>query len=217
ETVPRTIWSDLRGSMPRRKATSTVSSNFAVAFSLTRLSASRASYTLSSVTFSDAAFSRFPTFVVTSFPFLRGRCAPRTAPSASNELRSFDLHSHTSSGSFDDLHGGVEIVRREVLHLLLGDLARLILRDRTDLVAVRLGRTLLETGGLLDKHGGRRRLRLEGERAVVVHRELDRDDRALLRTRRFVVGLDELHDVHAVLTERRTDRRCCGRATRDRK
>ena len=39
-TVPRTIWSALRGSTPRRNAMSTFSSNLAVAICLTRPSAS---------------------------------------------------------------------------------------------------------------------------------------------------------------------------------
>jgi large subunit ribosomal protein L11 len=40
ETVPRTFWSDLRGSMPSLAWTSTVSSNLAVASSFTRRAAS---------------------------------------------------------------------------------------------------------------------------------------------------------------------------------
>src|SRR5699024_8674912 len=46
----------------------------------------------------------------------------------------------------------------------------------------------------------------EGERAVLVHRDLDRDHVATLGFRRGVVRLAELHDVHAVLTQRRPDR-----------
>ena len=47
----------------------------------------------------------------------------------------------------------------------------------------------------------------EGERAVLVDRDLDRDDVAALGLRRGVVRLAELHDVDAVLTEGGTDRR----------
>ena len=45
-TVPRTIWSALRGSTPRRKATSTVASNLVVAVSLARRTASSGAYRL---------------------------------------------------------------------------------------------------------------------------------------------------------------------------
>ena len=62
--------------------------------------------------------------------------------------------------------------------LLLGDLAQLRRADRADLVAVRLARALVEARGLLDEHRGRRRLRDERERAVLVDRDDDRDDRA---------------------------------------
>src|SRR5207244_6332929 len=59
----------------------------------------------------------------------------------------------------------------------------------------------------LDQHGRGRRLRDEGEGAVLVDRDLDRDDAAVLLRRLRVERLAELHDVHAVLAERRADRR----------
>ena len=54
---------------------------------------------------------------------------------------------------------------------------------RPDLVAVGLGRALLELQRLLDQDGSRRRLRDEGERAVLVDRDLDRGDPAVLLLR----------------------------------
>src|SRR5665647_1497354 len=51
-------------------------------------------------------------------------------------------------------------------------------------------------GGGADQEGGRRRLGDEGEGAVLIDRDLHRDDVAALRLRRGVVGLAELHDVH---------------------
>ena len=59
--------------------------------------------------------------------------------------------------------------------------------------------------------GGRRGLGDEGERAVLVDRDLDRDDLAALRLGGRVVLLAELHDVHAVLAQRGADRRGRGR------
>src|SRR6202035_666922 len=50
-------------------------------------------------------------------------------------------------------------------------------------------------------------LQREGEAAVLVDGDLDRDDVATLGVRRGVVRLAELHDVDAVLPECRTDRR----------
>src|SRR5204863_8073519 len=55
--------------------------------------------------------------------------------------------------------------------------------------------------------GGRRRLRDEGERPVFVDRDLNRSDAAVLGLRLRVERFAELHDVDAVLAERRADRR----------
>jgi hypothetical protein len=64
--------------------------------------------------------------------------------------------------------------------LVLGDLADLVLGELADLGLVRLAGALGEAGGLLDQLGGRRRLGDEGERAVLVDRDLDGDDVAAL-------------------------------------
>ena len=65
-----------------------------------------------------------------------------------------------------------------------------------------------EVQRLLDQHGGGRRLGDEGERAVLVHRDLDRRDLAGVGPlRRGVERLAELHDVDAVLAQRGADRR----------
>src|SRR5205823_7565709 len=72
---------------------------------------------------------------------------------------------------------------------------------------VRLGRALLEPERLLDQNGRGRRLGDEGERAVLEDRDLDGRDAAVLLRGLRVEGLAELHDVHAVLAERRADRR----------
>src|SRR5690606_2922444 len=54
-TVPRTIWSALRGSTPRRKATSTVPSNLVVEVSLARRTASSGAYSFSRSILASAA------------------------------------------------------------------------------------------------------------------------------------------------------------------
>src|SRR5690606_17620863 len=118
-----------------------------------------------------------------------------------------DRDAHGTGGAGDDLLGGVQVVGVQVGHLGGGDLANLVTRDLRDLVLVRLAGALVHTRGLEDHLGGRRRLRDEGEGAVLVDRNLHRDDPAALRLGRGVVGLAELHDVDAVLTQRGADRR----------
>src|SRR5437764_11476814 len=72
---------------------------------------------------------------------------------------------------------------------------------------VRLGLALVEPQRFLDQDGRRRRLRDEVEGPVLVDRDLDRDDAAVLLRRLRVERLAELHDVDPVLAERRADRR----------
>src|SRR5439155_22627292 len=117
-----------------------------------------------------------------------------------------DLHAHAARRAGDDLRRLVDVARVQVLQLRLGDLAHLRPREPADLAAVGLGGALLEAEGLLDQDGRRRRLGDEGERAVLVDRDLGRRDAALLLRRLGVERLAELHDVDAVLAERRADR-----------
>ena len=64
-----------------------------------------------------------------------------------------------------------------------------------------------EVDRLLDQHRGRRRLGDEGEGAVLVDRDFDRDDRPAFALRLGVEGFAEIHDVDAVLAQRGADRR----------
>src|SRR3954451_25369828 len=117
------------------------------------------------------------------------------------------LHAHRAGGARDDLRRLVDVVRVEVGELALGDLAHLGHRDPRDLLAVRLPGALLDAGGLLDEHRGRRRLRDERERAVPVDRDHDGDRGAGLILGLRVERLAELHDVDAVLAQGRADGR----------
>src|SRR6059058_5231500 len=101
----------------------------------------------------------------------------------------------------------LDVARVQVGHLRLGDRLQLVAPQTADLVAVRLARAFFQPQRLLDQDGGRRRLGDEVERAVLVDRDLDGDDAAVLLRRLRVEGLAELHDVDAVLAERRADRR----------
>src|SRR5512142_1523131 len=122
-----------------------------------------------------------------------------------------DLDAHGTRRALDGPHRGLEAARRHVRHLGLGDLLHLLARHLPDLLlagVVRAGALLLlrvEASRLLEEDGRRRRLELERERAVLVHRDDDRDDQRVLRLRlRLRVELlAELHDVDAVLAERR--------------
>src|SRR3954449_13179444 len=183
--VPRSCSSAWRTFSPVRTWTSTDSSNFARLSSLTRRMASAGAYSLSRSTLPRASMNFFPW------------CTGMSA----------HLHAHRAGGARDDLRRLVDVVRVEVGKLALGDLAHLRLRDLRDLVAVRLARALLDAGGLLDEHRGRRRLGDERERAVLVDRDHDGDRGAGLILGLRVERLAELHDVDAVLAQGRADGR----------
>src|SRR5690606_11481721 len=103
------------------------------------------------------------------------------------------------------LHGGLDVVGVEVGHLGFGDLLHLRPGHRPHLVDVGLGRPLVDAGGLPGQGGRRRRLGLEGERPILVDRDLDRNDLAALVGRGIVVGLHEIHQVDAVRAEAGAD------------
>src|SRR3954462_7014873 len=211
-TVPRTIWSALRGSTPRRKATSTVPSNLVVVVSLARRTASSGAYSFSRSIWASAArraLLRLLTTAPVCFERSRGtgRAGPATSALYGGWGSALDRDAHGTRGTGDDLRGGVQVVGVEVGHLGGGDLADLRLGDLGDLGLVRLAGALPPARGLEDHPGGRRRLGDEGEGAVLVDRDLHRDHPATLRLGRGVVRLAELHDVDAVLTQRGADRR----------
>src|ERR1700744_1085842 len=167
-------------------ATSIVSSNFALARSLTILMASVSGYIFSRSTPSRAFFKRFPMLM---------------APSPRN------FQTHRAGRALDHLHGRFDGVAIQILHLLLGDLAHLRLAHLAGLVAPRRLRAGLNLGGLLQEVGHRRRLHLEGEGTVRIDGD-DYGDRGILL---FLLGLGverlaELHDVETSLTKRGTDR-----------
>src|SRR3954447_15525380 len=118
-----------------------------------------------------------------------------------------DRDAHRAGGAGDDLRGLLDVVGVEVLELRLGDLTDLCGCEATDLGLVWLTGALGHAGGLLDELRGRRGLRDERERPVLVDRDLHGDHVAALRLRLRVVRLAELHDVDAVLAQRGADRR----------
>src|SRR6185436_6485311 len=191
---PRTCWSDFDASMPRFTAQSTVSLNFAVANSFTIFSASSIGYCLPGASFDFQVFSRFAIAMALPHHF----------------------HAHRTGRTRDGLDCRIEIRRREIRLLELGDLLELLARDLAHLVGVGRAAALLDADRLADQHRRRRRLHDEREAAIRVHGDDHRDRQVLLHLLRGSVELlAELHDVHALLTERGPDRRSrVGRACR---
>src|SRR5688572_234791 len=186
-TDPRTTWSDFFASMPRFTATSTDSSNLAVAVFFTSPSAVFTSYTLLLSTSALICFTRLEMF-------------------AMSDALHFDAHAAGAAG--DRAHGRVQIGGGEVRRLHLRDFLGLRARELADLVGVRLGAALVELQRLADEHGRGRRLEDEGEALVRVRGDDDRDHQARLHLLRLrVERLAEFHDVETALAERGTDGR----------
>src|SRR5690606_7336515 len=118
---------------------------------------------------------------------------------------SLNGHAHRTRGAGDDLGGGHLVGGVEVAHLLPTELQALRPGKLADLVLLRHAGALTDACCLLDEVAGRRGLGDEGEGAVAVDGDLDGHDGAGLAGGRRVVLLDELHDVGAVLPQRRTD------------
>src|SRR6516164_5235852 len=211
-TVPRTIWSALRGSTPSRSATSTVGSNLAGEVFLASATASAGLYRRVRSICSAAERYALLRFMV-SPSVRRSWSAGRRGP-CHGWWSALDGDPHRPGRPGDDLlrrlhRGGVE-----VRHLGLRDLPDLRGGDRADLGRVRRGAALGHPGGLLDQLGGRRRLGDERERPVLVDGDLHRDDVAALGLRRRVVLPAEVHDVDAVRAQRGAHRRCRGSRAR---
>ena len=154
-TVPRTIWSALRGSTPSRIETSTVSSNFA-ADGLATSRASTGAYSLaSSMFFAAASVCLAALHVWFLSPVLVGAALAlprviglRIARRGSINL-TFDADAHGAGGALDDLHGGVDVVGVEVGELGLRDLAHLVAGELADLVPLRHARALRRPAAFL--------------------------------------------------------------------
>src|SRR5690606_9947350 len=128
--------------------------------------------------------------------------APRVITSGVDQVRSVDdVQAHRPSGARDGPHRALDARGGEVGALVLRDLADLLGGHLADLVLVRLLGAALDLGRLLEKDRRRRRLGDEGERAVGVRGDEDRDDQVAHLRRARVELLAERHDVEAVLAE----------------
>src|SRR5207302_3405002 len=151
--------------------TSTVSSNFALAVDLIIATAVGASNRRSSP--SALRLSRYflPCFAI-AFSLA-------------------DLDAHRARGARDDLHGGLDIICVEVVHLLLRDFAHGGRRQLAHLLAIRLAGAFLDVRGLLDQLGSWRGLQDERERAVFEDGDDCRGDLARVFCGSFVIRLTE--------------------------
>ncbi len=185
EIVPRSCWSAWRTLSPVRMCTSTLSSNFALPNSLMQLDRLGRRVLALAVDLHQAR----------AVALAAGRHQPVTSTPIERAVPSMIFDAWSTSCA---LRSG-SLVSAICAHLRAADLA--------DLVAVGLARALVEADGLLDQHRRGRGLGDEGERAVLVDRDLDRDDRAAGVLGLGVERLAELHDVHAVLAQGGADRR----------
>lgn len=118
-----------------------------------------------------------------------------------------DFNAHVLCGSFDLAHSGFDRGAVEIGELAFSDVANLGFRDLSDLVGVRLRRALLDLCGLLDHFGDRGRLEDEGVGTIFEEGDDDRHHFAEAILGGGVHLLTEFSNVHAVLTEGRTERR----------
>src|SRR5476651_2346936 len=116
----------------------------------------------------------------------------------------FDAHAARAAG--DGPHCRIEIARRKIGHLHLGDFFRLGARELAYLVGMRRLAAFFELQRFLDQHRRRRRLDDERETLVLKRGNHDRQRQAgfhFLGLR--VERLAELHDVETALAQRRPD------------
>src|SRR3954451_4126282 len=143
---------------------------------------------------------------VSSWRSTRRSTSP-TSPGWACRRLADDLDPHGSGGAFDLTHRGIDVVGVEIGHLDARDLAHLVAGHAPDGLALGRGRAELDSGGLAQEVGSRRRLEDERERAVLEDRDLGRDDLPGLVRGLLVVGLRELDDVDPVRAQRRPDGR----------
>ena len=113
----------------------------------------------------------------------------------------FYRNAHAASGAGDHAHRGFHGSGVEVGHLRLGDLADLFFRQGSNLRLVGGCGCGLDTASLLDKNGGGRSLRDEGEGTVGLDRDDDGNDQTDVILRSLVEFLREVGDGYTVLTE----------------
>src|SRR6185295_697064 len=179
--------------MPRFTAASTDSANFALANSWTSAIASSIEYCLPGTSFAFQVLMRLAT-------------ADMSDP--------LHIDARAAGAARDGAYRRVQIRCGEVRHLELGDLFELLAGDFADFRRIGCAAAFFNPQRLAQQDRSRRRLEKEGKAAIAVYRDHHRDRQSLFHLLGLgVEGLAELHDVHALLAERRSDRRAGIRLT----
>src|SRR5262249_40439764 len=122
-------------------------------------------------------------------------CKDRDGLKAASVALLPDGDTHRARGALDDALRRLDADGVEILHLQLGDLAKLSLTDLANLRLVWRAGALLDACSLLQEVCGGRRLDDEGKRAVFVDGDDGRHDAAHHSGRALVVLFAEAHDV----------------------
>src|ERR1700723_2078191 len=189
---PRTCWSDLVASTPKFTDTSTDSLNFAVANSLTSLRASSMGYDLPGGSFSFQALARLT----------------RVRFATADMSHSFHVDAHAAGAARDGANGRIQVGGGQIGHFHLGNVFELLARRLAHFGRIGRGAALGNAQRLRDEHRRRRRLHDEGKAAVAVYSDHYWGRQTFFQGLSLRIEcLAELHDVHALLAERGTDRR----------
>ena len=118
-----------------------------------------------------------------------------------------DLDAHGKGGTSDHAHSGLDVGGVQVAHLGLRDFLHLLLGDLANLLLVGLTGSGLQAGSLLNQDSGGGGCGVEVEGTVGLNTDNHRDNHADIVFGAFVEFLGERHDVDAVLAESRADGR----------
>ena len=132
---------------------------------------------------------------------------PAVTATDKNDALFADLEAHLSGGAAEGAERGFLAAGVHVLELDFHDVHHLLFGEFSDFRFVRFLRPGSEAGGLFQEDGGGRGFGDVGEGLVLVNRDDHRKDVARLLLRRRIEFFAEGHDVHALLTEGRADRR----------
>src|ERR1700732_1682477 len=120
---------------------------------------------------------------------------------------SLHVDAHAAGGAGDGAHRGVEVCGGEIGLLEFGNLFQLLARDLANFGGIGGAAAFFNADRLADEHGRRWRLHEEGEAAVSIDGDHHRNGQALLHLLGLGIELlAQLHDVHALLAQRRPDR-----------
>src|SRR5690606_34129321 len=123
-------------------------------------------------------------------------------------LHTLHVQAHAASRTCDGPYGSFQFGSGQISLLGLGDLFQLGTGNGADLLGIGTSGTAGNASSFLQQHGCRGALGFKSEAAVTV----DSDDHRSRQTRLLALSagverLAELHDVHAMLTQCRADRR----------